>query len=216
MVFLFLSLSAPIPCPGGLRKEWLADLTHINARCRSASSIFIVNGTRYVETIKAAIAVEIPRLRRHARALLYHHTDAEDLVQDCLVTALAKLGMLQDRSRLGGWLFSILNNLFLMRIRSKGRRGTTVSIDEFAEQLADVTAPGEREVALDLARAMGKLSLEHRQILLLLNVEGYSYQEIAEILDVPVGTVMSRLARARERLRGLLEGRDLHVMERGT
>ena len=103
-----------------------------------------------------------------------------------------------------------------MRIRSNARRGVTVSIDEFAEQLADVTAPGERHVALDLARAMGKLSMEHRQILLLLNVEGYSYQEIAEILDVPVGTVMSRLARARERLRGLLEGRDLRVTERAT
>jgi RNA polymerase sigma factor (sigma-70 family) len=216
MVVLFSSLSETISFPGGLRKNWLANLTRITARCRGTRSIFIVNGTSYVETIEAAIAIEIPRLRRHARALLYHHIDAEDLVQDCLVTALAKQDMLQDRSRLGGWLFSILNNLFLMHVRSKARRGATVSIDEFAEQLADATVPGERDVALDLARAMGKLSLEHRQILLLLHVEGYSYQEISEILDVPVGTVMSRLARGRERLRQLLEGRGLRVMERAT
>jgi RNA polymerase sigma-70 factor (ECF subfamily) len=178
--------------------------------------LFIVGRPIHVKSISAAIAVEIPRLRRHARALLYHHADAEDLVQDCLVTALAKQDTLQDPSRLRGWLFAILNNLFRMRMRSNARRGVTASIDEFAEQLADITSPGEREVALDLARAMGELSMEHRQILLLLNVEGCSYQEIAEILDVPVGTVMSRLARARERLRGLLEGHDLRATERAT
>lgn len=213
---MLLSLNETIPCPAGLRTEWLAGLIQNTGRGRGGRGLFIVGRPIHVKSISAAIAVEIPRLRRHARALLYHHADAEDLVQDCLVTALAKQDTLQDPSRLRGWLFAILNNLFRMRMRSNARRGVTASIDEFAEQLADITSPGEREVALDLARAMGELSMEHRQILLLLNVEGCSYQEIAEILDVPVGTVMSRLARARERLRGLLEGHDLRVTERAT
>jgi RNA polymerase sigma-70 factor (ECF subfamily) len=167
-----------------------------------------------VETIGAAIAAELPKLRRHALSLLYNRADAEDLVQDCLVTALSKQDMLRDASRLRGWLFAILNNLFLMRMRSGTRRGASVPIDEFAEQLADLAPHSDRDATLDLARAMGRLSMEHRQILLLLNVEGCSYQEIAEILDVPVGTVMSRLARARERLRALLEGDSLHMVER--
>ncbi len=142
---MLLSLNETIPCPGGLRKEWLAGLIQNNGRGRGGRGLFIVGRPIYVKSISAAIAVEIPRLRRHARALLYHHADAEDLVQDCLVTALAKQDMLQDPSRLRGWLFAILNNLFRMRMRSNARRGVTASIDEFAEQLADVTSPGERD-----------------------------------------------------------------------
>jgi len=166
------------------------------------------------DKVTSMIAAERPRLRRYALSLLYDRADADDLVQDCLVAALSRKNTLQDTNRLRGWLFSILNNLFLMRLRSGSRRGSHVSIDDFAEQLAAGAAPADREIAFDLTRAMGKLSLEHRQILLLLNVEGCSYQEIGEILGVPLGTVMSRLARSRERLRGLLEGHGLRTVER--
>jgi RNA polymerase sigma factor (sigma-70 family) len=159
--------------------------------------------------LSAAIAAELPKVRRHAIGLLYNRADAEDLVQDCLETALAKQSTLQDPARLRGWLFAILNNLFLMRMRTNSRRGVTIPIDEFTDSLVTFSAADDRGTALDLARAMGELSLEHRQILLLLNVEGYRYDEIADILGMPIGTVMSRLARARQRLRALLEGHDL-------
>jgi RNA polymerase sigma-70 factor (ECF subfamily) len=157
---------------------------------------------------ESAIVDELPRLRRHARCLLYSRADADDLVQDCIETALRKKDSLSDPAKLRGWLFAILNNLVLMRHRAHTRRGETLQIEAFADSLAAATAPQDRESARDLTRAMAKLSVEHRQILLLLNVEGYGYQEAADILDIPIGTVMSRLARARNRLRALLEGRE--------
>ena len=165
------------------------------------------------ETLTAAMVAELPRLRRHALYLCYNHADADDLVQDCLEAALSKKGSLQDPARLRSWLFSILNNLFLMRLRSNARRGQMLQIEDFADSLAASASPEDRQTARDLARAMAKLSAEHRQILLLLNVEGYGYQEVADTLVIPIGTVMSRLARARRRLRALLEGHELQVVD---
>ena len=162
--------------------------------------------------LNAKIAAELPRLRRHAIALLYDRADAEDLVQDCIETALTKQHTLQDSARLRSWLFSILNNLFLMRLRTKARQGRVLAIDNFADSLAASVSPEDRDTAADLARAMGALSAEHRQVLLLINVEGMSYDEVATALNIPIGTVMSRLARARQRLRSLLEGHDLRVV----
>jgi len=164
-------------------------------------------------TLNAGIAAELPRLRRHAYSLVYNRADAEDLVQDCVETALAKRAMLKDPERLRGWLFAILNNLFLTRLRAQARRGPALPIDDFADSLAASVPAADRDTARDLARAMGRLSAEHRQILLLINVEGQSYQEAADALGVPIGTVMSRLARARQRLRALIEGRDLRTVD---
>src|SRR5690349_14357755 len=164
-------------------------------------------------TLSAAIVAEIPRLRRHAVSLLYNPADAEDLIQDCLETALAKQATLKDPLRVRAWMFAILNNLFLMRMRSGARRPVAGSIEEFADTLAAAAPAQDHATALDLARAMGKLSMEQRQILLLINLDGHSYQDVAEILAVPIGTVMSRLARARARLRALIEGRDLRTVE---
>src|SRR5262249_53964444 len=108
----------------------------------------------------------------------------------------------------------ILNNLFLMRLRSNSRHVRVLQVEEIADSLAASTSPQDRLLAGDIGRAMGKLSAEHRQILLLLNIEGYGYEEVARTLDLPVGTVMSRLARARRRLRAVLEGRDLRLVDR--
>ena len=165
------------------------------------------------ETLTAAMVAELPRLRRYALYLCYNHADADDLVQDCLEAALSKKGSLQDPARLRSWLFSILNNLFLMQVRSNARRGQMLQIEDFADSLAASASPEDRQTARDLARAMAKLSAEHRQILLLLNVEGYGYQQVADTLGIPIGTVMSRLARARRRLRALLEGHELQVVD---
>jgi RNA polymerase sigma factor (sigma-70 family) len=163
--------------------------------------------------LRAAIVAEIPRLRRHAVSLLYNWADADDLIQDCLETALAKQATLKDPTRLRPWMFAILNNLFLMRLRGSARHGVSGSLDDFSDTLAAAAPPEDRGLALDLAHAMGRLSFEHRQILLLVNLDGYSYDDVAEILAIPRGTVMSRLARARERLRALLENRDLRAAE---
>ncbi len=190
---------------------WRAFLHTFATNLSACRAMPLVPLSSDANAVRAAIAAELPKVRRHAIALLYNRADAEDLVQDCLETALTKQSTLQDPSRLRGWLFAILNNLFLMRMRSKLRRGVTIPIDDFADHLVASVAPDDRGTALDIARAMGHLSLEHRQILLLLNVEGYSYDEIASILGVPIGTVMSRLARARQRLRALLEGEDVRA-----
>jgi len=165
------------------------------------------------DTLSAAIVAEIPLLRRHAVSLLYNPADAEDLVQDCLETALAKQATLKDPLRVRPWMFAIINNLFRMRLRHGSRRPLAASIEQFADSLAAAAPPEDRAAALDIARAMGNLSLDQRQILLLISLDGYSYQDVAEILEVPIGTVMSRLARARARLRALIEGRDLRTVE---
>jgi len=165
------------------------------------------------DALSDAIAAEAPRLRRHSVYLFYNQADADDLVQDCLEVALRNKASLRDTAKLRSWLFSILNNLFLMRQRSNSRRGRALQIEEIADSIAAATSAQDRLLAHDIARAMSRLSAEHRQILLLLNVEGYGYQEIATTLNIPIGTVMSRLARARRRLRAVLEGQDLRLVD---
>jgi RNA polymerase sigma-70 factor (ECF subfamily) len=149
-----------------------------------------------------AIAAHVPRLRRYAAALVGNLADADDLVQDCVEKALVNRHSLRDPSRLGGWLMSILHNLHVSGLRWKRRRGHEMPVEDFADDVA-LSAPAADRGAV---RAFAQLSEEHRRILLLTGLEGLSYREVAEVLEVPIGTVMSRLARARERLRVLLEG----------
>lgn len=152
------------------------------------------------------IAAEAPRLRRRAILLLRNRADADDLVQDCLTAALSKKASLNNPGQLRSWMLSILINLFRARLRSRGRQIAALPIDDFTDSLIASVPPEDRGAAQDLVRAMGRLSLEHRQILVLINVEGRTYREAADTLGVPVGTVMSRLARARRHLRALIEG----------
>jgi RNA polymerase sigma-70 factor (ECF subfamily) len=153
-----------------------------------------------------AIAAQLPRLRRYATALAGNGAVADDLVQDCVERALSREGTLRDASRLGAWLRTILYSIYISALRERQRRGIAVAVDELADDLV-LTAPrGDEGAVRDLVRAMATLSPDHRQILVLVGVEGMSYREVAELLDLPVGTVMSRLARARERLRAVLDG----------
>lgn len=153
-----------------------------------------------------AITAEIPRLRRYARALTGDPERADDLVQDCLERAWARQHHYDGSSELRPWLFTILHNLHANAARSYHRRPVFVDADALAE--AGPVAPGhDGELALrDLGRAMERLSDEQRTVLLLVGVEELSYPQAAAVLGVPVGTVMSRLSRARERLRQLLAG----------
>ena len=99
-------------------------------------------------------------------------------------------------------------------LRRARRRGTTIGIDALADDLALSAPPEDRNQIRDFVRAMASLSEDHRQILLLVSLEGLTYREIAELLEVPIGTVMSRLARARERLRTALEGGNAQILRR--
>jgi RNA polymerase sigma factor (sigma-70 family) len=160
------------------------------------------------------VIAHVPRLRRYATAWLHNAADADDLVQDCVERALRQQATLQDPERLGGWLFAILHNLHLSNLRRARRRGTTIGLEALADDLALSAPPEDRNQIRDFARAMATLSEDHRQILLLVSLEGLTYREIAALLEVPIGTVMSRLARARERLRTALEGGNDQILRR--
>jgi len=157
-------------------------------------------------TFAQAIAAQLPRLRRYAAALAGNSAVADDLVQDCIERALSREGTLRDASRLGAWLRTILYSIYISALRERQRRGIAIAVDELADDLALSAPRGDDGAVRDLVRAMATLSPDHRHILVLVGVEGMSYREVAELLDVPVGTVMSRLARARERLRAALDG----------
>jgi RNA polymerase sigma-70 factor, ECF subfamily len=159
-----------------------------------------------------ALLAQLPGLRRYAAALAGNAADADDLVQDCIERALARQDTLREPESLGRWLKVILHNLYFTALRR--RAAPSVPIEDFAEDVALSVPPEDRDRMRDLVRAMDALSPEHRQILLLISLEGMSYREIAETLDIPIGTVMSRLARARERLRSALEGGEDRAVRR--
>jgi RNA polymerase sigma-70 factor (ECF subfamily) len=151
-----------------------------------------------------ALVAELPRLRRFAVSLCGNASLADDLVQDCIERALNRGTELREANRLGPWLRRIVHNLFLDEMRRRTRRGVTEDMDDFANDLA-FSVPAADGNAADVLKAAGRLSEDQRHILVLAGVESLSYREIAEELEIPMGTVMSRLARARSALRALLE-----------
>jgi RNA polymerase sigma factor (sigma-70 family) len=157
------------------------------------------------EDFTAALVTALPGLRRHAIALAGDVSRADDLIQDCIERALRNRATLKDPQRLFGWLRSILYNIYVDELRVRRRRGTPADIDEVVNSLAQSAPSADRSSMLEFARAMALLSPEHRQILLLVGLEGLSYRETAEELALPIGTVMSRLARARDQLRAALD-----------
>ncbi len=160
------------------------------------------------EAFGRLLKAEWKRLRRYAIALTQDVAWADDLVQDTMERALNRRGSLQDQASVYPWLRSILHNLHIDEIRRRRSRGTSIEIDDLADTIAFSAPAADRGAARDLVRAMSALSLEHRQILLLIGIEGMSYKEIAGELDIPIGTVMSRVARAREQLRLRLDPPD--------
>ena len=163
------------------------------------------------EAFVTALIAQLPSLRRYAAALVGNAAHADDLVQDAIERALRQSSQLRDMQSLAGWLRRILHNRYIDEIRRDQSRGRQQDIADYADHL-EVSVPAEdRAAALDFLRAMNGLSMEHRQILLLVGLEDLSYQEISEELGIPLGTVMSRLARARERLRGTIQDRPSRV-----
>jgi RNA polymerase sigma-70 factor (ECF subfamily) len=150
------------------------------------------------------IEAEIPRLRRYARALTRNEVAADDLVQDCLVRALAKQQLWQEGTDLRAWLFTILHNQHVNLVRRSAREGTGVAISDTEPSLTRA-ANQEKSLELrDLDRALAKLPDEQRTVILLVGLEGMRYEAVAEIVGCPVGTIRSRLSRGREALRDLM------------
>jgi RNA polymerase sigma-70 factor (ECF subfamily) len=150
---------------------------------------------------------EIPRLRRYARALTRASDRADDLVQDTLVRALTKGHLWQPGTDIRAWLFTIMHHQFVNTVRREARETATVDIADISPKLAATTDPTARRQLVELDRALARLPAEHREVILLVGLEGIDYESVARILDVPIGTVRSRLSRGRERLRALM-GRD--------
>ena len=148
----------------------------------------------------------IPALRRYARTFVRGAADADDLVQDTLERAISRWYQRRSDGETRAWLFTILHNLAVNHLRRAARRGREVPLDDAGE--SDVAVPSAQEDALrrdDILGAVGRLPDEQRSVLLLVSIEDMSYAEAARILDIPIGTVMSRLARARAQLQKLLE-----------
>jgi RNA polymerase sigma-70 factor (ECF subfamily) len=158
------------------------------------------------------LIAHLPALRRYATGLTGRAAEADDLVQDCIERALRRQDGLQQREKMGAWLRSILHNVFVDELRRRRNRGVSVDVRDLEDDLVLSAPPEDRAGMQDVLRATMALSVEHRQILLLVGVEGLSYRDVADELGVPMGTVMSRLARARERLREKLESPGAEIV----
>ena len=145
----------------------------------------------------------IPRLRRYARALVGDRASADDLVQDTLERAWMKLHLYRRGTDLRAWLFTVMHNVHVNKVRSA--RATDPLEDEMPE-LAQRAAQGDGLMVRDLERSIARLPAEQRAVLLLVTLEEMSYEQVARTLGIPIGTVMSRLSRAREKLRALMLG----------
>jgi RNA polymerase sigma-70 factor (ECF subfamily) len=161
-------------------------------------------------TVLGDIEAAVPALRRYAWSLLRHGQDADDLVQDSLALALGRLATRTGEGDIRPWLFAIMHNLFVSRWRS-ARRWRTLFGRADDESQGPAQPPGQEWslVTRDLVQGVDNLPGEQRQVLLLVAVEGMEYREAAAILGIPVGTVMSRLSRARDALRAHVEGHAL-------
>ncbi|HUN42501.1 MAG TPA: RNA polymerase sigma factor [Acetobacteraceae bacterium] len=152
--------------------------------------------------VLARIESCIPALRRYAIALLRSRDEADDLVHDCLARALDKLHTRREEADVRAWLFAIMHNLFISQARRRRSRPAPVTLDDSHEDAAGLRPTQEDALVWrDLQRGLAMLPEEQRSVILLVSVEDLSYAEAAQVLGVPIGTVMSRLARARDKLR---------------
>lgn len=161
---------------------------------------------------RTEIISHIPRLRRYARALTGDAAQADDLVQDTLERALTKLALWRPGSDLRAWLFTLMHNQYVNQVRAAANQST-----QDLDALAEIPVDGGQMQALavrDIGRALQSLPAEQRAVILLVGLEQFGYAEAARILGLPVGTVMSRLSRGRERLRQLLEGESASRLKR--
>ena len=175
------------------------------------SSNHIKQLTPREEALRQEIVSFLPRLRRFARSLTRDPDRADDLVQAACQRALERLGQVREGTRLDSWLYRIVYTRWIDKVRRGKTRSANLVVltREDAPQAESGRAGNDLAAALDIKTALGKLPAEHHAAITLVSVEGYSYEEAASVLDVPVGTVASRVARARNMLgRLLIRGRE--------
>jgi RNA polymerase sigma-70 factor (ECF subfamily) len=163
------------------------------------------------DEIRERMVAVLPRLRRFAYALTGNAEQGDDLVQDACLRALSRIDQWQPGTRLDSWMYRIAQNIWLDRVRANKVRGEVVDV-EVAEAIAGSDGRVVAESGLTLqavAAALARLPAEQRAVVALVCVEGASYKEAAEITGVPIGTVMSRLARARRALAAVLNQPEL-------
>lgn len=149
------------------------------------------------------IAALLPRMRRFARSLTFHREDADDLVQLSMERALGRSEQWTPGTRLDSWIFRIMKNAWIDEVRSRTRRDALFVPEEAGEHVGDDFAEAHQQ-RLAIQKAVSLLSEEHRLVVGLVLVDGLAYKDAAEVLDIPVGTLTSRLARAREALQQIL------------
>lgn len=147
---------------------------------------------------------QIPHLRRYARALVRDSEAADDLVQECLTRAMGRLHAWQPTGTMRSWLFTILHNVHVNERRRDGRAPESHSDSDGVDLESASGDPGSGLAVRDITAALAALPEEQRSVILLVGLEGLTYAEAASVADVPVGTVMSRLARGREKLREIM------------
>jgi RNA polymerase sigma-70 factor, ECF subfamily len=158
-----------------------------------------------VDDFRSRLIDLIPRLRRFAAALTGDLDQADDLVQDTCARALSRRDQWQDGTRLDSWMYRIAQNLWLDQMRAKKTRGTHVEADDISGTDGRTVVENRLSLAA-VSAAMAKLPEDQRLLVALVCIDGVSYKQAAEITGVPIGTVMSRLARARRQLHAALEG----------
>lgn len=152
---------------------------------------------------KQGLAELLPRLRRLARTLTGHAFDADDLVQIALERALSRADQWRPDARLDAWVFGILRNAWLDELRARTRRSRVFAPEEAGERIGEMALERQAD-AMSVQAAMARLPEEQREVVAFVLVEGLSYRETAEVLGIPIGTVTSRLARARTTLQAAL------------
>ena len=162
-----------------------------------------MNTSETSQIVHEQIVTLLPRLRRYARNLTRNPHDADDVVQIAVERALTRLDQWRRDARLDSWLFKIVRNAWIDELRSRGRRDKIFLAAEAGDNIGTDSMAGEAEL-LSVQSAMARLGEEQREAVSLVLVEGLPYREAAEVLDVPIGTLTSRLARGREALQAML------------
>jgi len=153
--------------------------------------------------VKDGLCERLPRLRRFARALTGNQHDADDLVQTAVERALARASQWRSDTRLDAWLYSIVRNAWIDEVRSRGRVRHLFAPDDAGAQVGE--SPIEAQfIRMSVEAAMAKLPEEQRSAIALVLIEGLAYKEAAAVLEIPMGTLTSRLARGREALQRML------------
>jgi RNA polymerase sigma-70 factor (ECF subfamily) len=166
----------------------------------------MADGTAVTEAMRSAIVAALPRLRRFCQAMVGNPHDGDDLMQATVERALSRHVQFEPGTRVDSWMYRIAQNLHIDGVRSRQRRGVTVPIEDLPERIGEdgwAVVEGRSELAM-AQRALAQLPDDQRAAFVLVVIEGLSYREAADTLDVPIGTIMSRIARARGRIGEIL------------